>query len=73
MGNVLTDEGGITDPIVIAAAVLHDTLEDTETSEAELRQAFGEDITQVVCEVSGRQERCPRPNASAFRSNTRRI
>lgn len=52
VGNVLTTEGGITDPIVIAAAVLHDTLEDTQTTEAELRQAFGEDITQVVREVS---------------------
>ncbi len=52
VGKVLTTEGGITDPIVLAAAILHDTLEDTQTTESELRQAFGEDITRVVREVT---------------------
>jgi (p)ppGpp synthase/HD superfamily hydrolase len=31
----------VTDPEVIAAALLHDTLEDTQTTASELREAFG--------------------------------
>jgi guanosine-3',5'-bis(diphosphate) 3'-pyrophosphohydrolase len=37
---------------VLAAALLHDTLEDTETSAAELRAEFGPEIARVVCEVT---------------------
>jgi guanosine-3',5'-bis(diphosphate) 3'-pyrophosphohydrolase len=55
LANVLWHEGGITDPVVIAAALLHDTLEDTETSWQELRGEFGEDIADVVVEVTDTQ------------------
>ena len=40
------------DPNVIAAAFLHDTIEDTRTTRQELLDAFGEDITNLVCEVT---------------------
>ncbi len=40
------------DPITIAAALLHDTLEDTQVSEEELRREFGEEITFLVESVS---------------------
>jgi GTP diphosphokinase / guanosine-3',5'-bis(diphosphate) 3'-diphosphatase len=50
--DVLANEGGIDDVTVLAAAVLHDTVEDTETTEAELRQAFGDAITDAVLAVS---------------------
>ena len=52
LANVLAREGGVTDPVVLAAALLHDTLEDTETTPAELREAFGEKIAGIVAEVT---------------------
>ena len=41
LAHVLASEGDVTDPIVLAAALLHDTLEDTVTSVEELTGAFG--------------------------------
>ena len=52
LANVLCNEGGITDPVILAAALLHDTLEDTETDYEELRGQFGDDIADVVVEVT---------------------
>jgi GTP diphosphokinase / guanosine-3',5'-bis(diphosphate) 3'-diphosphatase len=52
LANVLANEGGVTDTDVICAALLHDTIEDTETTEAELRAAFGDEITAIVLEVT---------------------
>lgn len=52
LATVLWEEGGVTDPQVIAAALLHDTLEDTETTWHELRGEFGKEIADVVLEVT---------------------
>ncbi len=52
LAHVLWDEGEVRDPMVIAAALLHDTLEDTETSWQELRGEFGEEIADIVLEVT---------------------
>ncbi len=52
VANVLRSEGGISDPVILAAALLHDTLEDTETSYEELRGQFGDEIADVVVEVT---------------------
>jgi guanosine-3',5'-bis(diphosphate) 3'-pyrophosphohydrolase len=52
LANVLVREGGISEPAVLAAALLHDTLEDTQTTAAELRAGFGDAITRVVEEVT---------------------
>lgn len=52
LANVLANEGGVTDLTVLCAAVLHDTVEDTETTEAELVEAFGPKIASVVMEVT---------------------
>jgi guanosine-3',5'-bis(diphosphate) 3'-pyrophosphohydrolase len=49
---VLTNEGGITDNAILCAAVLHDTIEDTETSANELVAHFGKEIANIVVEVS---------------------
>ena len=49
---LLSDEAGITDPVVLAAALLHDTIEDTETTHEELVAAFGAAIGNVVAEVT---------------------
>ena len=40
------------DDQVLAAAILHDVLEDTETTPDELRNAFGDRILHMVQEVS---------------------
>ena len=52
LANVLWHEGGVADPAVIAAALLHDTIEDTETSWQELRGEFGDEIAGIVLEVT---------------------
>jgi len=45
---LLADVGGVNDPEVLAAAILHDTLEDTETTPAELEAAFGARVRALV-------------------------
>ena len=40
------------DPNLIAAAVLHDTIEDTKTSYAELESHFNKDVADLVLEVT---------------------
>lgn len=52
LAKVLASEAGITDPEVICAALLHDTIEDTETTAEELSAIFGEQIASIVLEVS---------------------
>lgn len=49
---VLSCVGGIRSPVVLAAALLHDTLEDTRTTRAELRRHFGERVAAIVQEVT---------------------
>ena len=52
LATVLRIEGNVQDATVIAAALLHDTIEDTETTWQELRGAFGEEIAEIVLEVT---------------------
>lgn len=52
LANVLANEGGVTDADVLCAALLHDTIEDTETTAEELRIQFGDTITSIVLEVT---------------------
>lgn len=54
--NVLVDEGRVHDPVVLCAAVLHDTIEDTETTVEELQSAFGCEIAAVVVEVTDEKD-----------------
>ncbi|MCD6308971.1 MAG: bifunctional (p)ppGpp synthetase/guanosine-3',5'-bis(diphosphate) 3'-pyrophosphohydrolase, partial [Candidatus Latescibacteria bacterium] len=44
--------GGVRDIPTIAAAILHDTVEDTGTTGEELAAAFGEGISAVVMELT---------------------
>lgn len=52
LANVLANEGGVSDPAVLCAAILHDTIEDTETKVVELEEKFGSRITAIVLEVT---------------------
>ena len=52
LANVLAVECGVDDVEVICGALLHDTIEDTDTTEEELLEAFGEQITRIVLEVT---------------------
>jgi guanosine-3',5'-bis(diphosphate) 3'-pyrophosphohydrolase len=53
VARVLAEEGGVKDPEILAAAILHDTLEDnTETTRRELQRAFGARIAALVSEVT---------------------
>jgi GTP diphosphokinase / guanosine-3',5'-bis(diphosphate) 3'-diphosphatase len=49
---VLKVEAGVSDITVLCAALLHDTIEDTETTREELEREFGAKIAQTVAEVT---------------------
>jgi guanosine-3',5'-bis(diphosphate) 3'-pyrophosphohydrolase len=49
---LLVDVGSVTDPTVLAAAALHDVLEDCEVDFPELEARFGTEVATVVHELS---------------------
>lgn len=49
---VLTMEGHVSDETTLLAAVLHDTVEDTETTFAELEDHFGPEVAELVRELT---------------------
>ncbi|XP_041755629.1 guanosine-3',5'-bis(diphosphate) 3'-pyrophosphohydrolase MESH1-like, partial [Coregonus clupeaformis] len=52
VARILSHEGGITDIEVLQAALLHDTVEDTDTSIGELQVVFGQTVARIVQEVT---------------------
>jgi guanosine-3',5'-bis(diphosphate) 3'-pyrophosphohydrolase len=50
--HILVSEGAVHDPLVLQAALLHDVLEDTDTSAATLRKRFGAELANVVFELT---------------------
>ena len=52
VASTLAQLGGIDDADVLAAAILHDTIEDTDTTELELERAFGRKVASIVVEVT---------------------
>jgi len=52
LANILCNEADVTDMNVICAALLHDTVEDTETTKEELVLEFGQNICDIVMEVT---------------------
>lgn len=52
LADVLVNEGGVNDLTVLCAAVLHDTVEDTQTTPQELAALFGEKVAGIVVEVT---------------------
>jgi guanosine-3',5'-bis(diphosphate) 3'-pyrophosphohydrolase len=56
--DVLRNEADVTDVNVLCAAILHDTIEDTETTAEELAEHFGQKISNIVVEVSDDTNLC---------------
>jgi guanosine-3',5'-bis(diphosphate) 3'-pyrophosphohydrolase len=52
LAEVLVNVGNVTDINAICAALLHDTVEDTNTTREELTETFGAKITGIVMEVT---------------------
>ncbi|XP_028433279.1 guanosine-3',5'-bis(diphosphate) 3'-pyrophosphohydrolase MESH1-like [Perca flavescens] len=52
VARILSYEGGITDIEVLQAALLHDTVEDTDTTPAEIEAKFGPIVARIVQEVT---------------------
>ncbi|XP_025916518.1 guanosine-3',5'-bis(diphosphate) 3'-pyrophosphohydrolase MESH1, partial [Apteryx rowi] len=52
VARILTHEAGVTDIVVLQAALLHDTVEDTDTTFSEIEECFGEEVRRVVEEVT---------------------
>lgn len=52
LAKVLSNEGGVQDAATLCAALLHDTLEDTQTTAQELEEHFGAEIAAIVMEVT---------------------
>ncbi len=52
VARILVEEGGVSDPIVLAAALLHDTIEDTDTTFEELCSEFDDAVASIVLEVT---------------------
>ncbi len=49
---ILLDEFGVNDPEILAAALLHDTIEDTRTDYDELSERFGRRVASIVAVLS---------------------
>ena len=52
VAELLARVGGVRDPVVLQAAILHDTIEDTQTTPDELEAHFGARVRKVVEEVT---------------------
>ncbi|XP_051920008.1 guanosine-3',5'-bis(diphosphate) 3'-pyrophosphohydrolase MESH1 isoform X1 [Hippocampus zosterae] len=52
VARILSHEAGVTDIVVLQAALLHDTLEDTDTKPEELETKFGQIVARIVQEVT---------------------
>lgn len=52
VAEILASVGCVEDTDVLCAALLHDTVEDTETTLEELEQEFGSTVARIVAEVT---------------------
>lgn len=52
VANILLNEAGVADEAVLIAALLHDTVEDTDTRFEEIERCFGRQVRNIVAEVT---------------------
>ena len=52
VSHMLAEVAGVTDPEVLAAALLHDTVEDTDATPDDILQGFGPRVAALVAEVT---------------------
>ncbi len=52
VAHILATVGGVTDEDILVAAILHDTVEDTDTTADELAEVFGERVAGLVMECT---------------------
>jgi len=52
VAELLTRVAGVTDMVTLQGAILHDTIEDTDTTPEELESVFGPEVRRVVEEVT---------------------
>ncbi|XP_052528635.1 guanosine-3',5'-bis(diphosphate) 3'-pyrophosphohydrolase MESH1 isoform X1 [Tympanuchus pallidicinctus] len=52
VARILSHEAGVTDVVVLQAALLHDTVEDTDTTLPEIEERFGPEVRRVVEELT---------------------
>lgn len=52
VASIIANIGGVSDLVTLVAAILHDTIEDTETTGDELEREFGLEVRQLVEEVT---------------------
>ena len=52
LASVLAVEGGVTDAATLCAALLHDTIEDTDTTGDEIEREFGPEVRRLVEQVT---------------------
>lgn len=52
VAELLANVGGVSDPILLAGALLHDVIEDTSATTEDVRAAFGDEVLALVLEVT---------------------
>lgn len=52
VASILATAGSVTDQATLMAALLHDTVEDTETTFEELEEHFGKEVRDIVGELT---------------------
>src|SRR3954462_12520152 len=52
VATLIATVGGVDDVAVLQAAVLHDTIEDTDTTSDEIMREFGADVCGLVVEMT---------------------
>lgn len=52
VAETLWSVGGVRDDALLTAAILHDTIEDTDATPEEIRREFGEEVLELVLEVT---------------------
>ncbi len=64
VAETLWEVGGVRDSVTLIAALLHDTIEDTNTTSVEIEQNFGYEVMSLVLEVTD-DKTLPRPQRKA--------